>query len=143
MELWSPSLDSMLNLKERWGCSIGAMIKAAQYSDLVDEEQTRRLWINYNRRGWRSGEPLDDRVSPEKPVLLRKSFDMLVKDGGQPKAQILFQLRLSANLIEELAELPNGYFSVEDDERHIGPSFKPQKESGLEGVSSVVAFSRR
>lgn len=111
-ELWSPTLDGMLNIKERWGCSVAAMIKACEYIGLVDDDQARRLWINYTRRGWRTGEPLDVRVPQEAPCLLRKSFEMLVGEGGQPRQQILLQLRLNANDIEELAALPNGFFAA-------------------------------
>jgi Zn-dependent peptidase ImmA (M78 family)/transcriptional regulator with XRE-family HTH domain len=123
-EVWAPTLDSLLNLKERWGCSLAAMIKACKYNGLVDDEQEKRLWINYNRRGWRSGEPLDSAVQTELPVLLRKSFDMLVHEGGQPKKQILLQLRLNSNTVEELAELPNGYFNVSNEVGDCSPRFK-------------------
>ena len=54
-ELWSASLDSMLNIKERWGCSIAAMIKRSEHLGLLKGEDVRRMWINYTRRGWRAG----------------------------------------------------------------------------------------
>ncbi len=84
------------------GCSIALMIKRCENLGVVDEEQARRLWVNYARRGWRSGEPLDDRVKPETLSLLRKSFEMLISEGGQPRRQVLLQLHLHEDDIEEI-----------------------------------------
>lgn len=123
-ELWLPSIDSMLNLKERWGCSIAAMIMRSGHIGLLEGEDLRRAWINYTRRGWRAGEPLDDRVQEERPSLLRKSFEMLVKEGGQPPRQILLQLHLDADDVEELAGLPNGFFQTGEDVAEFGPRLK-------------------
>src|SRR3546814_1400384 len=55
-ELYATSLDGFLALKERWGVSVGAMIMRSQALDLIGEDEARRMWINYNRRGWRGYE---------------------------------------------------------------------------------------
>lgn len=52
-EVWAPTLDAMIALKDRWKVSVGAMIKRCEALELVDRDQAQRLWINYNRRGWR------------------------------------------------------------------------------------------
>jgi Zn-dependent peptidase ImmA (M78 family)/transcriptional regulator with XRE-family HTH domain len=115
-ELWSASLDSMLNIKERWGCSIAAMIKRCEHLGLIEGDEVRRMWINYTRRGWRAGEPLDSRVPLETPSLLRKSFEMLISEGGLPRRQIISQLHLDIDDVEELAALPNGFFNEKSEE---------------------------
>ena len=58
-DLWSPTLDGLLALKERWKVSVGAMIKRCKALQIVDDESEKRLWINYNRRGWRTNSNMD------------------------------------------------------------------------------------
>lgn len=138
-ELWSASLDSMLNIKERWGCSIAAMIKRCEHLGLLHGDETRRAWINYTRRGWRSGEPMDDRVPAESPAMLRKGFEMLVSEGGQPRQQIIMQLRLDADDVEELADLPNGFFFHRGEEaQRFGLRLKPAEALRSDGVTAEV-----
>jgi Zn-dependent peptidase ImmA (M78 family) len=142
-ELWSPTLDSMLNIKERWRVSVGAMIKRCEALDIVNEEQAKRLWINYSRRGWRSGEPLDSRVASEGPVLLRRSFEMLVKEGGQYPQQILSQLHLNPNDVEEIANLPNGFFTAAGHPSFAVPRLKAVQPQASEGSAEIIDLSAR
>lgn len=143
-ELWSPSLDSALNLKERWGCSIAAMVKRCEHLGMLEGEEARRVWMNYTRRGWRSGEPLDDRVPQERPALLRKSFEMLVSEGGQPRRQLLLQLHLDADDVEELAGLPRGFFEERGGVADLGLRLKPREPVAppASGGGEVVDFAR-
>ena len=43
--------------------------------------QTKSLWINYNRRGWRKKEPLDNELPSEAPRLIRPCFEVI---AGKP-----------------------------------------------------------
>lgn len=142
-ELWAASLDSMLNIKERWGCSIAAMIKRCEHLGLLQGEELRRTWINYTRRGWRAGEPLDGRVPLEGPSLLRKSFEMLFSEGGVPRKQMILQLHLDADDVEELAALPNGFFTDKGNEAaRFGLRLKaPRATTGDESSAEIIDFA--
>ncbi len=107
-ELYAPSLDGFLTMKERWGASVAAMIMRSKHLDLIDDDEARRLWINYNRRGWRDGEPLDGKMEKEEPHLIRRSFEMLMEDGVQSAAEIRNALPLPVADLEELADLDPG-----------------------------------
>lgn len=116
-ELYAPSLDGFLTLKERWGASVGAMIMRCKHLDLIDDDDARRLWINYNRRGWRTGEPLDGKLETEQPQLIRRSFELLIEEGVQSAAQIVKALPLPVADLEELADLDPGTLSGEAQSR--------------------------
>ena len=105
----SPTIDTFRALKPRWNASIGFQIRRCQDLHVVDEEQARRFWINLSRRGWRKREPLDDSSVAEKPNLIRKSIEMLVKERVKSKEQLVAELSLSASDIEKLCELPPGF----------------------------------
>lgn len=87
------------------------MIMRSKQLDLIDDDDARRLWINYNRRGWRTGEPLDGKLEAEEPQLIRRSFEMLMEEGVQSASQILKALPLPVADIEELADLEPGTLS--------------------------------
>ena len=109
-DLVSPSLDGFRALKTKWKAAMGAMIQRCNRLEIIDEEQTRRLWMNMTRRGWKQAEPLDDILEDEKPRLLSQSVKMLVDEGVRAKGDIPEAVALSPNDVTELAYLPSGYF---------------------------------
>ena len=144
-ELWAPTLDAFRALKDRWKVSVGVMIKRCEELQVIDEEQTRRLWINYNRRGWRGSEPLDEIIPMEKTRLLRRSIELLIREGGKTTTSILEDLSLPDADVEELCELPAGFFSRDYESVTLMPRFKDDsyKPSGGTTGGSVVPFARR
>jgi Zn-dependent peptidase ImmA (M78 family) len=139
-ELWSPTLDGMLALKERWKVSVGAMIKRCRHIGIVDDEAERRLWINYSRRGWRKAEPYDGKMEKERPRLLRRSIAQLLADGDQSVPQILEALPLAARDIEELCDLDPGTLTGDSAEQRAMPVLKKKQ---LPEGNVVSLFSRK
>jgi Zn-dependent peptidase ImmA (M78 family)/transcriptional regulator with XRE-family HTH domain len=137
-DLWTSTLDAMLSLKERWRVSVAAMIKRCEALNLINDENTRRLWINYNRRGWRKAEPFDGKLEKERPRLLRRSFNQLLGEGGQTVTQILSALPLSPKDIEELCDLDSGTLTGETAERRAMPILK----KNVSNTGNVVRLFR-
>jgi Zn-dependent peptidase ImmA (M78 family)/transcriptional regulator with XRE-family HTH domain len=106
-----PTLDAFLTLKNKWLVSVGMLIKRAFDLGFISEEHYRRLWINYNRRGWRREEPLDNKLPVEQPVLLRRACRLVVESKVRTPEQILMEIPLAPKDIEELMYLPNGYLA--------------------------------
>jgi Zn-dependent peptidase ImmA (M78 family)/DNA-binding XRE family transcriptional regulator len=107
-EVFSPSLDALLTLKERWGASVGAMIMRCKSLGILDEDSARVMWINYNRRGWRKSEPLDSRLVKERPEVIRRCFERLIESKKQTPSDILAALPFPASDLEEIADLEPG-----------------------------------
>ncbi|MBJ7534577.1 ImmA/IrrE family metallo-endopeptidase [Rhodomicrobium vannielii ATCC 17100] len=136
-ELYSPSLDGFLALKERWGTSVAAMIVRCKELDLLDEDQAKTMWINYNRRGWRKGEPLDGKIEKERPRLIRRSFEMLLEEKVQSVADIKRALPFPVSDLEELTDLEPGTLGGVVEEKS-GPVFKPQFRA--DAPSNVISI---
>jgi Zn-dependent peptidase ImmA (M78 family) len=126
-DLVAPSLDCFKGMKSRWKTSIAAMIMRCKGLEIIDEDQTKRLWINLTRRDWRTEEPLDDTMELEKPRLLSQSVNMILNGGAATKQQLLDDLCLPPSDIEELCALPPGFFS--DDFGEIIPFAKFKSDS--------------
>ena len=107
-ELYAPTLDGMLSLKEQWGVSVAAMIMRCRTLDLLDDLAAKRMWMNYTRRGWRKGEPFDGKMIKEAPHLIRRSFEMLLEERVQSLSDIRNALPFPPEDLEELADLPPG-----------------------------------
>lgn len=103
-----PSLNAFLTLKSKWLVSIGMLIKRAFDLEFISEEHYRRLWINYNRRGWRKEEPLDNKIPIEKPVLLGRALRLIIENQLRTPEQISAEIPLSRKDIEELLYIPAG-----------------------------------
>ncbi len=144
-ELWSPNLDTFRALKSRWKISIGAQIMRCTHLEIVPEDQLKRLWINYNRRGWRKNEPLDDRLEREESRVLRRSFESLIGGNIRSKEQILMDLRLPSGDIEEFSGLPIGFFSDKKAEILPLPRVKNAKENASKSSERgrLINFPKR
>lgn len=138
-ELYAPSLDAFLALKERWGASVGAMIMRCNALDIIDDESARRMWINYNRRAWRGREPLDDKLEKERPHLIRRSFELLISEKVQSPSEILTALPFPASDLEEIADLEPGTLTGQT-ERRAEPVLKPEFRSS---TNIVPLFGKR
>ena len=108
-EIVSPRLDLFRMLKLRWRTSIKMMIHRAHELDIINQEEARRLYINYNRRGWNLREPSDEDVKTEEPRLVRKAFEFVIDNGLVFRPQIATHLPFNIADIEQLANLPHGY----------------------------------
>ena len=135
-ELYSPSLDGFLALKERWGVSVGAMIMRSKSLGVVTDDQYSRLWINYNRRGWRKNEPLDGKIRKEEPHLIRRSFELLISEKVQSVSEIKAALPFPLEDLEEVCDLEKGFLGGATDSR-AEPMLKSLKSS-----SNVIAFGK-
>jgi Zn-dependent peptidase ImmA (M78 family)/transcriptional regulator with XRE-family HTH domain len=142
-DFYVPTLDSIRVLKSKWMVSIGAMIKRARHLNLMTDEQERRLWINYNRRGWRTKEPLDDDLAIEEPRLLSRAIELVVDHALQTPTAIASSLPYHTRDIEELTGLLLGYLSDEppplriiDFERYRRSSSQDQAA----GPGSIIRF---
>jgi Zn-dependent peptidase ImmA (M78 family)/transcriptional regulator with XRE-family HTH domain len=145
-EVWSPSLNAFLALKERWKVSIGAMVKRCSALDMISDEYERRIWKYYSARSWRRSEPLDDVLQPESPRLLARSVQLLVEERVRTRRELLEEFRLPASDVEALCSLPRGYLTAEAAEvvglaRLKGASDNISAASPSAGT--VIPFGRR
>jgi Zn-dependent peptidase ImmA (M78 family) len=138
-ELYSPSLDGFLALKERWGTSVAAMIVRCSDLEILSDDQVRAMWINYNRRGWRKGEPLDGKIEKESPSLIRKSFELLIEERVQSVHDIRRALPFPVTDLEELTDLEPGTLGGETHTK-AAPVLKEQFRA--EPISNVVPLNR-
>ncbi|WP_208861782.1 helix-turn-helix domain-containing protein [Mycobacteroides salmoniphilum] len=66
--LTTGDFDRLLDLKQQWRVSVGALIQRAKTLDLISERQFREFRMKLSRFGWNAVEPID--LAPEHPRLL-------------------------------------------------------------------------
>ena len=110
-DIISPSLEMFRILKPKWRTSIKMMIHRAQDLDIIDRDEARRLYINYNRRGWNREEPLDRDYHVEEPRLVRRAFETIIENSLIERTQIAAALPFNQEDVEQLANLPFGYLN--------------------------------
>lgn len=107
-ELYAPTLDAFLSMKERWQVSVGAMIMRCKTLKILDKEQISRMFITYSRRGWRKGEPFDDSIEKERPNLIRSCVTTLLDEGVYRASDFARTLSIPVSDLEQLCELDEG-----------------------------------
>jgi Zn-dependent peptidase ImmA (M78 family)/transcriptional regulator with XRE-family HTH domain len=141
LQLWAPTLDAFLALKPHWKIAISAMIMRCEQLGILKSEQAQRCWINMSRRGWRKREPLDNQLAPERPRLLKRSFELLVNEGIKTPEQILSDLALNAEDVVSLACLEEGYLSGKAPSVLAMPQLREELRTAITG--NLIRFRSR
>ena len=140
-EIDVPSLEVFRRLKSRWRVSIKMMIHRARELDVIDEYEARRLYINYNRRGWNKQEPLDADNPLEEPRLARRAFELVVENSIIQRSQIDAASPFNLEDIERLANLPIGYLNEDSPYnwaiRELNSGFGDRPKGGTSSGSST------
>jgi Zn-dependent peptidase ImmA (M78 family)/transcriptional regulator with XRE-family HTH domain len=134
-----PNLDIFLALKSKWLVSIQAQIMRCRDLDIIDDKSKTRLFIYYSRRWRKDKEPLDDQIPDEEPVFLRRCIELLVTEGILTREDIPRQLSLPENDIEDMVDLPRGWFSRQPFQPIKLPVLK-RDTSKSTGTGVVVQF---
>ena len=119
-EVYMPTLMALQAIKPKWRVSIAMMIKRAGQLELIMQDQERRLWIAYSKKGWRhNGEPWDDEFPLEEPQLQRQSIELMLNHTVQSRQDVLYKLPYSIKDIAEFLGVTPEYLSVGPDSVHL------------------------
>ena len=134
-----PTLDALRTLKSKWMVSVAMQIRRAQDLQLISEDHARRMWINYNRRGWRHSEPLDESLPIEEPRLLKRALEVITSNKVRMPEQILSEICLSSSIIETIGNLKPRYFGaslpfidLKDNIKTSAEQNEPKKENFID-----------
>jgi Zn-dependent peptidase ImmA (M78 family)/DNA-binding XRE family transcriptional regulator len=105
------SLDRLVDLKDKWKVSVGAMIMRLSDLEIIREDFARKLWMSYNRRGWKKSEPLDDIIPVERPKIIENAFAVLQTNKMLDLSEIYNWFNLYPYEIEQMAQIPEGFLS--------------------------------
>lgn len=106
------NLDNLLILKQRWGASAGAMLMRAHALGLVGEDEKLTLLKRRSARWGAKSEPGDEGWAPEKPRLLRRTVELLVREGIVPIDRVAPFIGFSPNDVLQLCGLEMTYFTA-------------------------------
>ncbi|WP_339246955.1 XRE family transcriptional regulator [Paenibacillus sp. FSL R10-2796] len=108
-ELFSFSLPHLIELKQRWGVSLAAIVRRCKDLEIITESKYETLIRQVKKYG--RTEPLDDVIEREIPTAFSQSANLLIDHGIKQRQEILNDLRVPANLVEVLMGVKNGFFS--------------------------------
>lgn len=143
-EVAHPSLAMLTRLKERWRVSIKAQIKRLSDLEIIPEDFARQLYKLYSAKGWSKGEPLDQHWPVTAPKALRDSLNLIVDHGVREKEDLLAtEFTISAADIENLCNLPHGWFDREPAEVVSLKSREELSRRGAEGPGEIIPFPEK
>lgn len=145
-EVAAPSLETFAAMKPRWKASIGAMVFRARQLGIVSEEYATRLWKNYSARGWRRGEPGDDKVTFEETRLMERAIKLLLDKGGFDCARVVSEIGLFPADIERLSGLPENFLRTPDSNivsLRLRSQPNAEEQGGGPSQSNVVDIASR
>lgn len=93
-EAMNVTLEAMVDLKERWGASVGAICRRLRDLNVLSEQQYRRLQIGITRKSWRRVEPGDKGSVAEAPRLMRRAAEFISEQRLSPFHEVFMGSRL-------------------------------------------------
>ena len=129
-EIPRPTFPAFLAAKEKWKASIKMLIKRARDLGDLSASYYQRMLINYNRKGWSKGEPLEELITYESPVFLQRCFDLLWREGLLDHNQFKDAFPYPRRRVEKVFGITDGFL----DEDILQPIFRKK---------NVVAFPKR
>lgn len=107
-EIYSVTIESLLEPKRRWKVSIQTMIRRAFDLQLITQDQYERAFRNVSMQGFRKREPLDADLTSEAPTQIARRIGMLLDERGFTVDDIETHTRQGRREIESLCALPPG-----------------------------------
>lgn len=109
-------LEDFIELKSKWIVPIWAMILRGYQLGKISYKKYMYLMNEMDKNGWSKKEPLDSNIKSSYPILLKKSFDMLIEgkimnEGLFMNNLINYGLSIYPKDVEELLGLKEGTLS--------------------------------
>lgn len=139
-------LEALLRLKERWGLSIAAQVFRLFQLGFITEARKEHLYRQIGARGWRTKEPLDDRLVPERASVLKGAYQLLCEGAGWAPMDLQRALPFAEHDHEQLAGLPARW--MKEHEKEIGELVTLKQsppatgEPPSQGGGTVISFPR-
>ncbi|MDU2687607.1 transcriptional regulator [Paeniclostridium sordellii] len=109
-------LEDYIELKKKWIVPVWAMILRGYQLGKVSYKKYMYLMNEMDKKGWSKKEPLDDNIKSTNPMLLKKSFDMLIESKIMNEGLFMnnlanYGLSIYPKDVEELLGLKEGTLS--------------------------------
>ncbi|HEX8456349.1 MAG TPA: XRE family transcriptional regulator [Pyrinomonadaceae bacterium] len=136
------TLSSLAELKPRWRVSIASLIERAYKLKIINPDQRKYLWKQMALRGWKTQEPANLRIDPEKPRALRQMAEMLYgnKDGTISYKRLARDTSMPPSLVAQILEAHSPHHTVKAEPPGLIRNFpvKPQMDSDSESALESV-----
>jgi len=116
-EFFSTDLNYLINLKQRWGMSMGAIIKRALNLEMLDDNDVGNF---YKRNpGIRKKEPLDEEIEVEQPTFPHNGLRALLDAGLTTVDDLKTELPYNNEDLAEMFCVEKSLFETNDENKVI------------------------
>ncbi|KAF5059502.1 hypothetical protein DSECCO2_335310 [anaerobic digester metagenome] len=115
-EYLTSNLNSFIELKLKWGVSLGAMIMRAYALEIINDYQKSYLFRQLSARGYRRHEPFDDEIEFAGPSIIMNSIKMLADSKIISVDDFVNEMALPKNVLISICA-----FSLEFVKKYLEP----------------------
>ncbi len=114
-EVYSTTLNSLLQLKPRWGVSVAAMIMRSYQLGLIDDERKSSLFRQLSYRGWRKNEPLNQQVVFDAPKVGKSALTLLLETDRSYGDRLLCEQNTVFERVQRAFNVERSLFAFAED----------------------------
>ncbi|MFD1851647.1 helix-turn-helix domain-containing protein [Oceanobacillus bengalensis] len=102
--------DSYLDIKQKWLVSLQAIAIRAFQLGVIDYQQYRYFYMVINKKGYKTSEPLDDRIKIDRPTKVKSILQLLFDRGFYTVSELMEELRVDLSFLSLLSGIEEEFF---------------------------------
>ena len=103
--------DSYIDLKQKWEVSLTAMALKAYKLGLLEYQQYRYFFMSINKKGYKTIEPLDERIAISRPMKMKSILQLLFEKGIFSVSELMEDLKVDQEFLTILTGIEEEFFS--------------------------------
>ncbi|MEK5040361.1 spr1629 family repressor/antitoxin [Sporosarcina sp. FSL K6-3457] len=102
--------DSYIDLKQKWEVSLQAIAMRAYKLGLMEYQQYRYFFMSINKKGYKTLEPLDDKISISRPMKIKSILQLLFEKGIYSVSSLTEELKVDIEFLTILTGIEKEFF---------------------------------
>ena len=104
--------DAYIDIKEKWNVSLQAIAVRAFKLNLINYQQYRYYYMLINKKGYKIQEPLDDKISIERPMKIKSILQLLFKNNIYSLSSLMNDLKVDQGFFTVLTGIEEEFFEA-------------------------------
>jgi Zn-dependent peptidase ImmA (M78 family)/DNA-binding XRE family transcriptional regulator len=139
---YTPTIETLLTNKTRWGASVEAMIYRSTDLGMIDKKRASGLWAATKK--WKeTGEPREHEILFTEPIQIRTGIQKLLSDKHITVADLLLNIPYSLTDIEDLCSLPKNSLSRLKSNLIISPLTKSESDVKISAYGNTTIIEKK
>lgn len=102
--------DAYIDIKEKWEISLQAIAIRMYKLGLIEYQQYRYFFMSINKKGYKTMEPLDDKIPISRPMKMKSILQLVFEKGIFTVSDLMDDLKVDQAFLTEITGIEEEFF---------------------------------